>query len=239
MTLAAGNFTKANSLNSSEDFSASYWIDPTPAKKPLSDDQHVEVIVPKDRCKAGIVKFGRWKCSVLGRGTSFTSKPDGSVSLWTSPEKTYYKQGTRSDGQTCYYISQWNTSGATPVAEYTFWLDGKRAGPDGIPAGDASYGLENIGCLEPVGGSSAIYGRTELRVHSGRNELANLEDRYTHGCVRIHQNCQIIFNNWLRDPDRRAVDNTLDKVVSGCGTAERSLKFIVSEVTDPADLENE
>jgi hypothetical protein len=143
---------------------------------PPSTNGKIVVTLPRDRCQAGTIVFGNTRCQAVGRGLTRYSKPSD----------RRYKQGTHSNGRSCWYLDSRYTNGATPASNY------------------------RLGTVRPVGSDKRHWGQAGIRIndnvpgrggfviHSvrGFTENTNAEVQNGFGCVRISQECLSLLHKY-------------------------------------------
>ncbi len=164
--------------------------------KPASNG--VKLVIPKDRCKAGLIVFGNTACFALARGGSRV-KPQ--------------TQGTRSDGSSCNYPAETVSNGSLPIKpppKVTLVQDA-------VMLPSKSYGTTATIRMFPDGGSWPS-GRSGILIHAGGQNLnmSSIEGRNTFGCLRLDESCQTELLKYLRDNPKANVmemdDSSLDDV---------------------------
>lgn len=149
------------------------------SKQPATQPGRIEVSLPQDRCKAGILRFGEMECAVLGRGMTEQFPVAG------------YVQGQHNNGQTCYYKPTNKSKGATPTG--LFRVSGVRPmRPDKPHWGRDGWRLEPLSYQPPIGAN-----RDGFVLHSDQKTGGNIDYRPTWGCLKVDQQCQEVLDKYI------------------------------------------
>lgn len=200
-----------------------------PDKDP--NDKEILLLISKDRCKKGVLKFdikngpnaGIHTCGALARGYTAAFRPkDKDVSSYNSEDKTTYKKGYYSNGEPCYYRNEIMEGGATPIPGKTFKKNESRTGSYKVKyngssknkkwsQGTPGFALYPMGRV-PVtkGDDSPPPGRSDLMIHDVSRESTRksskiygegMEKNFTLGCVRVTAACTRLIKEWFDEQE--------------------------------------
>lgn len=156
-------------------------LGPQPSGRTPTAPGVVQVFLPADRCKAGVMYFGDLVCPVLGRGVIGRSHASSEIAY-----------GKTNDGRTCQYVKSQFTEGSTPVGDYKLTL---RAEQD--DKWKRWGGGTNFRMLPKPGQRGFPYHRSGFVVHSDKNTGSNMDYRPTAGCIKLDRACQDAFAKYV------------------------------------------